>query len=243
MKTKKSFSWNPTIGTASLLHSEEVKVLLNILEKLMTERLGSPTKGDFLLRGQRWNGCSFEIARCMMSEGHQPSSYLGQSCFSNDLTERAVNCVFTFPHHGYNAKEDELFYSWPMTGIYEDCTGLKALTLNCAHGRFLASCYADFPNDKPDATIEVLLVTALTLMYLRPHDRKLKKSCEEIWGSLEAETVNRVAEVSNWVTNAFYDSRTESVHEWRKWRRKWEKIAELPDYFDEVSLIPAAVWS
>lgn len=139
-KTKKQcFSWNPTVTTSSLLYEEEISVLLGILSELMSERLGSPTKGDFILMGQRQEGASIEIARCIMDAGHGASTYLGQSCSTEDLAQRAVNCVFAFPHHGYNTTADDVFKKWPTAGIYEDRTGLRALVLNCSNGRFLAS--------------------------------------------------------------------------------------------------------
>lgn len=235
-KTKKQcFSWNPTVTTSSLLYEEEISVLLGILSELMSERLGSPTKGDFILMGQRQEGASIEIARCIMDAGHGASTYLGQSCSTEDLAQRAVNCVFAFPHHGYNTTADDLFKKWPTAGIYEDCTGLRALVLNCSNGRFLASCYADFTEPHSYASTEALITTALTLCNLRPHDRKLRTSCGQIWDSLDAEVTDSVADVSNWATEAFYGSQTAPMQDWRRWRKKLDKVAELPTYFSELN--------
>lgn len=238
--TKRNFSWNSTtMGASSLLYQEEGDALLSILTRLMEERLECPTKGDLMLYGQRWRGCSIQIASCVMSGGHGSQTYLGNDYSTEELATKAVSSALSFPNHEYQGKTDDRFTSWPITGIYDNHAGLQALVLNCAKGRFLASCYADFSESHPYATIEALMAITTTLSYLRPHDHKLKESCKQIWDSLDAEITNEIADITSWVTNAFYDSRASMIQDWRKWRKKFDDVAELPAYFDEASVIPA----
>jgi len=223
---------------AYLLQEEEGAVLLRMMSDLL-EELGDPTKGNLVLWGQRWQSCAMHVTTYRMRDGEGQRRYCDQVLSTQEVSGKAINWAFVFPDGYYSAEPDELYTDWPESGIFTNDI-FKVLILNCDQGRFLASCCVDFPDGQSYATTKVLLTVAMTLSNLRPHDHKLRKSCEQLWANLDTETLSVVADISNWATQHFYAHSPETEN-WNAWRRKFDRTAELPSYFGKYRMIPVAL--
>ena len=222
------FNWRVKLDP-SVLHMEQVEkeALLRILADLLEYRLDSPSRGNLLILGQRWQGRASKVAECVMKEGAGQYNHEGQVCSTKDAVVMATRQGMSLLGSSRGAVADTYFSIWPKSGIYPD-TGLSTLLLNCDHGRFVASCFADFHADQHEAETSVLIATALTLRNLRPQDRKLKVSCEEL---LSTDQLASAAQLRIWVDQQFDYSQNAELTAWREWRDKRDKIAESPPFF------------
>lgn len=232
-------------GTASPLHETEAMVLLRVVGDLLDDRLGAPDMGTLLVSGQDRNGRYMSVAEatlrngpCTFNTDEGPSSAnLPWYMSSNDLGEKAALSVREYPAGAFTASADECFDDWISSGIHT-AARLKALTLNCNGGRFISSCYANFDKQYSHAADEVLLAIAIILTNLRPHDHRLQDSCQKVWTTISpAKTLNTVASVSCWVTEQINRSQSDELQAWRRWRRQFERIAELPDFFQDSTVV------
>lgn len=234
------FSWSTKINrSTSCLEPVETEALIRTLANLLEDKLGNPSKGNLLILGQRWRGQVSYIAQCIMKNGASQYSHNGQVCSTGDAVTMAARQGMS-PPSSQSVATDEFFGTWPKTGIYSNA-GLSALVVNCDHGRFVASCFANFPTDQPDATVATLLAVAQTLHNLRPQDHRLRISCKELVNS-HPKTSDQPISLSavKWVDQQFYNRSTDAeLKAWREWRDKRDQISESPSYFCGTNTITA----
>lgn len=214
-------------GDIPPLRHEETSVLMRAITDLAEKRLDSVGYGNLVIFGRyNWNGEYTQIAEGIETgttetpQRHPIEKYFEAAALISDTTD---------------------FFTWSDNRIYTNTT-TPVLVLNCEQGRFLVNCDLR-PGSHLYLAHEILIAIALILSDLRPQDHVLRASCQELWRNLDQSISDAVANVSYWEKQFFYRSPCQALADWRKWRRDWEKVAELPGFFGEFSpiRIPKAV--
>lgn len=219
-------------GGISPLHREEVEVVKYAVMDLSEKRLNLISDGTLEIFGRyNWSSEYAQITKATITNEKESARHL----VAKNQTS-PVESIFQLA-----VESDGAIFHYSGHRIYVTNT-TYILSLDCGQGRFFASCRLP-SEDFLYPAHEILIAIALILSDLRPQDHVLRASCQELWQHLDQDILDAVANVSHWEKRFFYHSPYPALADWRKWRRDWEKVAELPGFFGEFSpiRIPKAV--
>lgn len=209
------------------LFLQETDVILAIIDQVLSSFDTYPTKGTFILDGQKKS--TKAKAQCLLrfdlEEGVSQSSH-GTSA---DVAAGAINYMLQFcPGPDCCA--------WPDSGIYrtflepdeDDSSEWWCLILNTTYGRFLMSCCFD-PIDSIDGSSYVIaMALAEAFAQMGKEDKVLQWSVEHVHTQATDLENNTIALVQS----LFHDCTLPALQAWKAWHEPANTSGDLTLFFE-----------
>ena len=199
------------MNPSATMYDEEMDVVVEIIN-LMVEKFFHAENVKFLLSGQKEYKNSSNILLCTISDSEKVKNKDFLSFAENFVTESVAKIV--------NDDYDNV----TPTGIHSSLQH-KTLVLNCEYGRFLCSCYADFPKDAHLQSTLLLLSVAKIIANLCRNDKVLQdswKNLTQLYGNLP------IQGYADMIDSLFEKCELQSLKRWKEWASK----EEIPLFFE-----------
>lgn len=217
----------------STLFQPEIDVILAVIDQVLTSFGHYPTRGTFILVGQKRGEAATNIIRFNLadeeSEGSRQEVYNDTYySTSNSLAEAAIDEVLSWPENSvYDYQGEAKNFGLLPSGIYR-CTELKVLVLNTVFGRFLASCYANFMDDGHTQSTALLIAIAETFAQMGKEDKILQQSAQALYR--QAVGIDKDAIIL--VRRLFLDRALPALSAWHTWHEPANNAGELTLFFE-----------
>lgn len=213
----------------STLFQPEIDALQAVVDQVLASFDLYPTKGTFILDGQKMG----EEAQCILRFNLEDGMMLGRMPCEADsdlLTARAINEILLWPENScyeYRARAEN-FGQLPA-GIYLHHE-LEVMVLNTTLGRFLVSFYSNAADQDviDGADTAVLMALAEALAQMGKEDKILQQSaqqachCSSPLGQDAIKLVKRL----------FLECDVPALKAWREWHEPANNSGELTLFFE-----------
>lgn len=214
------------------LFQQEVDVILAIIDQVLSNLEQYPTKGTFILDGQKMGEKAYNIVRFNLQDGYSTYHRYGRN--SDRAAEESINEILSYPS-SMNRYSTNPGYYWKSFGLLpsgfyqcDDMPQLRVVVINASFGRFIASFYGD----PYDADTDCLTALAEALAQLCKEDKVLRRSVDDI----VSDSVKRRddgAEVAAAIASKMFDSCDHpALKAWRDWHESATKAGELTLFFE-----------
>lgn len=214
------------------LFAQEIDVITQVVDNILTSFEAYPQKGTFILDGQAKDHDAQCILRFDLAAGISRRIFFRTyDRTSSEIAADSINNALSWPKDSrYEFIEDRaLHFGWLPSGIYRDGE-LEVLVLNTTHGRFLASFCAEFDAHLSNGkeTTSVLMAIASAIAHMGKEDKVLQQSAECV--TKEASYFERNA---LWLVESMFESCASPVMKaWEKWHELANNSGELTLFFE-----------
>lgn len=214
------------------LYQQEVDVVMAVIDRVLSNSVIKkyPTKGTFILDGQKMGKKAYNIIRFNFQNGYSTHQLCGKN--SDEMAEKSIDEILSYPSpesYYYFRSDSENFGLLP-SGWYRHKNGepLRAMVINASFGRFIASFY----DGAYGSEIECLSAIAETLAQLGKEDKVLRRSVNDIMAERDKEIdFNSVAAVGM-VEHMFETCEHPTLKAWKEWHDSAIAANELKYFFE-----------